>query len=85
VPFLDLDLASIGDYLVRMVLTSRQLGHAHISGTVGEYSYTGGPPEYEFVRDVFLRSPDEIADIWFGGERNAAQFTRVIRESTLPL
>lgn len=75
VPFLDLDLASIGDHFVRLVITSRQLGHSSVLCTMRDYSHPGGPPEHEFIRDVFRRSPEEVAERWFGGSENCARFT----------
>ena len=77
VPFLDLDLAQIGDALVRFALTARQLGHKSIASTVEDYSRPG-PPEHNFVRDAFLLTPQEMADRWFGGDENAVRFTSIL-------
>lgn len=82
VRFLDLDLARVGDALVRLVLTARQLGHKHVAGTAQDYCHPSSP-EMEFVRDAFLRAPEKIAGLWFGGTENAVRFTSVLLTETM--
>lgn len=76
--YLDLDLTQLGDALVRFALTARQLGHDCVARTVEDYSHPSDSLELEFVRDVFLTSPEDIATRWFGGSDNAVRLTSAI-------
>ena len=79
--YLDLDLTKLGDALVRFALTARQLGHGRVARTVEDYSHphpSGDSLELEFVRDVFLTSPEDIATRWFGGSDNAVRLTSAV-------
>jgi hypothetical protein len=77
VPFLELDLSRLGDALVRLALTSRQLGHTAAALTAQHY-YHPASPEEKFLHDVFSLNPEEIAERWFGGTANAVRFTRAL-------
>lgn len=79
--FINLDLTRLGDALVRLALTARQLGHARTAHTVQDYWHPCGSLEMEFVRDVFSLNPDDIAERWFGGEANAVRLTNALREA----
>jgi len=77
--YLRLDLVQVGDALVRAALTARQLGHTSVLGTVRDYwGNEGESLEHDFIRDVFVCTPDEIADRWFGGTDNAVRLTAAV-------
>lgn len=78
VPFLDLDLADVGDVLVRLVLTARRLGHKRPQCTANDYYHHPQTPAMRFLHDVFTKETAEICDLWFGGDDNARRFTQTL-------
>lgn len=78
--FTELDHAKVADQLYRLVLISRQFGHARLVGTADDYIHPQSP-EMEFVRDAFILSTDEIVEKWFGGDAAAVRLTGAMRHT----
>lgn len=77
VAFLRLDMATLGDTLVRLVLTARQLGHRRPQGTASDYYYPQ-TAEMAFIHDAFNEETEVIIARWFGSDANAVQFTNTL-------
>jgi hypothetical protein len=78
--FTELDPATVGDKLFRLVLISRQFGHVRLAGTAEDYIHPQSP-EMEFVRDTFTLTTAEIIEKWFGGDAYAVQLTGAMRST----
>jgi len=72
--FVELDLAKVGDKLMRLVIIARQLGHVRLRGTAEDYGHPQSP-EMQFVQDTFTLTTPEIIDKWFGGDEETVRLT----------
>jgi hypothetical protein len=77
---LRLDITAVGNKVVKLPLISQQLGHASVRGTIKDYLAPHGPHslENQFVYDLFLAQPDQMAKRWCGSEANAGRLWNVI-------
>jgi hypothetical protein len=77
---LHLDMTALGNEVARLMLISRQLGHASVEHTVTDYlaPHPAPTPEAQFARELFTSDPERMAEHWCGSDRNAIALTRAM-------
>ena len=70
-PVLNMNMAAIGDRLVKLIAASSMLGHAEPANTLC-YVHVR-TPETEFVRDALQMSTKDLVEKWFSGDGFSGQ------------
>ncbi len=66
-PALDLDPARIGQIILMLVPASASARHRQPAETLRDYVSPRGDRELEFIRDLFTKPTEELAERWYCG------------------
>lgn len=79
-PAMDLDPAALGQMIMWILPAAASARHGRPEDTLRDYVQPTNPT-MEFIRDLFTKPTEEIAERWYGGMWNAellATYSRVM-------